>query len=97
MAEQYPFEVHAPSLGREDKFTATVRIKVESPDKQSGVLHYIRSIQIKQDFMNGWIKDNAPGYGLEIVGGPRPVFKDPGDRQSPVIAYEQDFKVCRPV
>lgn len=99
---QFAFEVHAPSAGREGTFTATLRIPVTpgaggAPGNESQVLHYIRSIQLKNDFMNGWCKDNAPNYGLEIRGGPRPVFVDPNNRTSGVTAYEQDFRLTRPI
>ena len=99
---QFPFEVHAPAAGREGTFTATLRIPVQPgeagrPGNENQILHYIRSIQLKNDFMNGWCKDNAPNYGLEIRGGPRPVFKVAEDRTSGVVAYEQDFRLTRPI
>lgn len=91
--KQYEFEVIAPGEGRQATFNATVRIKVEKETEQSDVLHYIRSIQMKNDFQNGWMKDHAPNHGLEIRGGPRPIFADDSDRTSGVVAYEQDFRL----
>jgi len=93
---QFSFTVRAPELGRQGTFTATVTVEV-TPQTARAALHYIRSLQLKSDFMNGWVKDNAPTYGIEIRGGPRPVFETAGDRSTPVVAYEQDFRLTRAV
>ena len=94
---QFDFEVLAPDTGREGTFTATVRIPMKEGVAGNQVLHYIRSVQLKNDFMNGWVRVNAPGYGIEIRGGPRPVFNEPGRRDSGVAAYEQEFRLTRPI
>lgn len=94
--QQFPFKVRAPDEGVEGNFNATVVIET-TPETLSNVLHYIRSVQIKNDFMNQWVKKNAPGHGLSLHGGPRPVFQEPGDRTTPVVAYEQDFRLSRPI
>lgn len=96
MQTQYDFEVHAPD-SREGTFNATVRIPIKEPKEQSGVLHYLRSVQLRKDFMNGWLREKAPGYGVSVHGGPRPVFSVPDDRASGVVAYEQTFRLTRPV
>jgi hypothetical protein len=93
---QFDFEVHAGDK-KEGTFTATVHIPVESPQQQSDVLHYIRSLQLRKDFMNGWASEHAPGYGVSLHGGPRPVFRENGVRESGVSAYEQDFRLTKPV
>ena len=93
---QYPFTVKAPNAEDANSFTATVVVEA-TPDTMSGVLHYIRSIQLKNDFTNGCLKKNAPGYGISLSGGPRHVFETPGDRSTPVVAYEQDFRLSRPI
>ncbi len=96
---QFKFKVIAPQSFEQASFMITVRIEV--PDKKQSectrVLHYIRNAQIKDDLMNSWIRENAAGYGMEIKGGPRPVFENEADRSSPVVAYEQDFKLTRPI
>lgn len=97
MSEQFDFEVHAPDIDRQSAFVATVRIPIGKRGDESQVLHYIRSIQLKNDFMNKWVRDNASGYGVEIRGGPRPVFTRAGERESGVSAYEQDFRLTRPL
>lgn len=97
--KQFSFEVRAPEGDRQDSFIATVHIPIEKTadgmSNSADVLGYIRSIQLKQDFMSGWVRENASNYGLEITGGPRPVFETPGKRETPVIAYEQDFRLRR--
>lgn len=92
---QFDFEVKAPDAGREGRFVATVRVPLKEGTSANQVLHYIRSIQLKNDFMNGWVTKNAPNYGIEILGGPRPVFNEPGNRESGVAAYDQDFRLSR--
>jgi hypothetical protein len=95
--KQYPFKVIAPNLGQSQKFTVTVRINVPTPEDAKSVLDYIHGAQLKTDFMNSWMRENTPGYGVEVRGGPRPVFEKPDDRQSQVLAYEQDFRVSRAI
>jgi len=95
--EQFPFEVSAPEMNNQGTFMATVTIPIEEGAEQGRVLQYIRGIQLKNDFTNTWVRDNAPGYGLEIKGGPRPVHEVPGDRTSPVLAYQQDYRLSRHV
>ena len=90
---QYEFTVKVPELSTKSAFNATLSIKVAKPTDASGILHYLRGVQIKNDFVNNWVRKNAPDCGMEIRGGPRPVFQDPADRASPVIAYEQDFRL----
>lgn len=97
MTEQFDFQVDAPDVDRQSAFIATVRIPIAKRGDESRVLHYIRSILLKNDFVNGWGRANAPGYGVEIRGGPRPVFTRPGERESGVAAYEQDFRLTRPL
>lgn len=74
-----------------------VRIAVNEKQSASDVLKYIRSVSLKNDVMNNWVKNNAPGYGMEIREGPRPVFEEDGNRDSGVIAYEQSFRLTRPI
>ena len=93
---QFSFTVRAPDMTRQGTFTATVVVEV-TPQTARQALHYIRGLQLKSDFMNGWVKDNAPGYGIEIRGGPRPIFETAGDRSSPVTGYEQDFRLTRAI
>jgi hypothetical protein len=90
----FPFEVIVPNKG-DGTFVATVRIALSDDRQAVDILQYIRGLQIKNDLMNNWARTNAPNYGLEVRGGPRPVFKDPADRTSPVTAYEQDFRFTR--
>lgn len=96
MSSQYKFTVSAPQV-RDNRFNATVKIEVPDDKEASKILHYIRSIHLKEDFMNGWVRTNAPGYGINVKGGPRPVFKQPDDRSSGVVAYEQDFQLSRSI
>jgi hypothetical protein len=93
--KQFPFRVMAPSLKDSGSVTVTIQIDVPAPSEQAHVLNYIHGTQLKSDFMNGWMRENTPGYGVEVKGGPRPVFETAGDRTSPVISYEQDFRLTR--
>jgi len=96
MKTSFPFEVVVPAGAKgESSFTVTVRIKLDADTPASDVLHYIRSIHLKNDLMNDWARVNAPNMGLEVKGGPRPAFSVANDRNSPVEAYEQDFKFTR--
>lgn len=94
---QFPFKVFAPAGTSLPKFTAVVRVPVEDEADSAAILSYIRSAQLKSDFMNGWARQNAPSYGISVTGGPRPVFNDPEDRSSGVEAYEQEFRLTRTV
>lgn len=96
---QFKFKVIAPQSFEQASFLITVRVEVPDKDQKhcSAILHYIRNAQIKDDLMNSWVRQNAAGYGMEVKGGPRPVFEREVDRSSPVVAYEQDYKLTRPI
>lgn len=79
---------------------ATIRVAVPADPKdgtQSEVLGYLHSQQVKLDFKTGWVDRYAANYGMEIKGGPRPVFEKENDRGSKILAYEQDFKLTRSI
>jgi len=91
-----PFTVQ-PGTRSGGAINITVRIDCDAKTKATDILHYLRSIGMKQDLQSGWCQDNYPGYGMAVHGGPRPVFKDPKDRGSGVLAYEQDFRLTKPI
>jgi hypothetical protein len=94
----FPFDVQAPaSTAGKNSFIVTVNIPLEKEDDAKLILSYMRSIQLKQDLISGWASKNLPDCGMEVVGGPRPVFAgaDPADRTQPVISYAQDFRFTR--
>ncbi len=93
---QFPMTVTA-TQGEGHTIPLQVRIDVNDKQTASAVLHYLRSVQVKNDVMNTWVAANAPGYGMEIRGGPRPVFAVDNDRSSPVVGYVQEFRLTRPV
>ena len=93
---QFPLIIDAVQ-GEGHTLPLSVKIEVNDEQPASPVLHYLRSVQVKNDVMNSWVRDNAPGYGMEIKGGPRPVFQTENDRSTPVIAYVQEFRLTRPV
>lgn len=95
-ATQFPFTVESDQ-NQGHTINLTVRVEVGEDQPASAVLHYLRSRQVKEDLMNNWVKSEAPGYGMEIRGGPRPVFEVASDRSSPVEAYEQEFRLTRPI
>jgi len=95
--DQLPFEVFAPEGELGHSFVVTVRVGVAAKGGEPGVLQYIRSMQLKNDLMNTWVKKFAPGFGMEVRSGPRPVMEKPGDRTSRILAYEQDFRLTKPV
>lgn len=96
MQTTFPFEVSAPN-NSSHTFIATVRFKLDKPEDAAPILGYCRSVQMKNDLMNGWARTNAPDYGMSTKGGPRPVFQDANDRNSPVVAYELDFQFTKRV
>lgn len=94
--QQLPFEILAPEGELNHTFVITARIPV-TPGQESEVLNYIRGMQMKNDITNTWIKKFAPGYGMEVRSGPRPVMEKKDDRTSKILAYEQDFRLTRPI
>lgn len=93
----FKFDVSTERPEGSHVFNATVKIDVEEGRNPSDILQYLRSTTMKNDFMNNWVATNAPGYGIEVRGGPRPVYSDPKNRESGVCAYEQDFRLTRPI
>lgn len=93
---RFPFTVHS-NLGETDnhKLTATIRVEIKDGIKPADVLNYLRSAEAKNDFFNTWMTKHTPGFGVEVRGGPHPVFEIPGDRSSKVLYYEQEFRLCR--
>ena len=75
-------------------YVVTVHMPIPEKASPSDVINYIRSIGLKHDLNDSWVKVNAPNHGMEVVGGPRPVLQDPSDRTSKLTAYEQDFRLC---
>lgn len=92
----FKFTVLAPgNTPGKPSFIATVHIPVQDSSDAPKILAYMRSIQLKQDLMSGEAIVRFPDCGMEVVGGPRPVFQNERDRGSPVVAYEQDFRFTR--
>lgn len=97
MMKTFPFTViHPESDGHLPRvFNIKVRVEVTPDVSPNEVLQYIRSFAIKQELERGWMSKHAPNYGLEIRGGPVPITKDPNDLSTPVVAYEQEFRLCQ--
>ena len=93
---QFPLTISTTG-GEGHTITLAVRIDVTADQPANQVLHYLRSVQVKNDIMHEWVRENAPGYGMEIRGGPAPIFEKPGDRSSTVVGYQQEFRLTRPV
>ena len=93
---RFPFTVES-NLGETDspKISAFVRVEMKDGMKAVDVLNYLRSAEAKNDFFTSWMAKNAPGFGVEVRGGPHPIFEDPRDRSSRVVAYEQEFRLSR--
>jgi hypothetical protein len=92
----FDFEVISTDSGPGVK-DVRVRIAVSPSQPASKVLGYIRSIQLKHDLLDQWVSTNAPQHGLEIRGGPTPIFETPDDRATPLLAYEQRFRLTRSI
>lgn len=95
-ATQFPFDVTVRNT-EGHTMPLTIKVAVNKDQQAHAILKYLRSVQAKNDLMNSWVKENAAGYGMEVVGGPRPVFETANDRNTPVVAYEQDFKLTRSI
>jgi hypothetical protein len=95
MLTQFPFDVRADDGTASPTFNATVRISA-SEDNAGEVMKYMRSHLLRQDFASAWAAKHAPGCGIAVYGGVRPVFKVLNDRQSGLVGYEQDFRLNRP-
>lgn len=92
----YPFKVIAPEDVKTPRaYSIRVRIDVPSPTESADVIGYLRSFALKQELERGWMREHAPQHGLEIRGAPTPVTEREGDLSSPVIAYEQEFRLCQ--
>lgn len=92
----FPFDVIAPpSTSGKPSFIVTVQVPLQVPADAPRILAYMRSIQLKQDLVAGWASKNLPDCGMEVVGGPRPVFQVEDDRSTPVLGYRQDFRFTR--
>lgn len=76
-------------------FILTARIKLENQADAGDILSYLRSQALKEDIHRAWMVKNAANYGMEVKGGPRPIFKVAGDRDSGVVAYECDFRLAQ--
>lgn len=94
MIKNLPFTVIKPETAT-GTFNITVHVALVPPTTPAEVINYIRSMSLKQDLMNGWVRENAPNHGLETRGGPRPVTKDPNDLSTEILAYEQDYRLCQ--
>lgn len=93
---QYTFEITAPDISTHQTFIATIKVPMDKPEDAPSILAYMRGIQLKTDIMHGWARKNAADYGISTKGGgPRPVFADPKDRTSKVLAYEVDFQFTK--
>ena len=93
---RFPFTVKS-DLGETDspKISAYVTVEMKDGVRAVDVLNYLRSAEAKNDFFTTWMAKNAPGFGVEVRGGPHPIFENPKDRASRVVAYEQEFRLCR--
>ncbi len=85
--------VKHPPISGTGSVSVTVKCTVSPDWTPPKILAYIRSPQFKQDFSSGWMRTNTPRYGLAMQGGPRPVFEKENDRESGVVAYEQDLRL----
>ncbi len=90
---EFPYEVVCPEKPS-GAFVITVKMPIPEKASASDVINYIRSLAVKHDLNDTWVKKNAPNHGMEVRGGPRPVLKTAEDRTSAIIAYEQDFRLC---
>ena len=89
----FNYEVIAPEKPS-GAFVITVKMPIPEKANPSDVINYIRSLAVKHDLNDTWVKKNAPNHGMEVRGGPRPVLENAADRTSRIVAYEQDFKLC---
>ena len=91
----YSFQATAPN--HVGSVIVTMRVEVTPEHKPADVLGFLRSRLAKEAVRDDWVRKNAPNYGMSVHGGPRPVMSNPDDRSSTILAYEQDFKIVRPI
>lgn len=89
----FPYEVIAPE-NPSGAFDVTIRMPIPEKASPADVVNYIRSLGVKHDLNDTWVKKHAPNHGMQVIGGPRPVLQDPQDRGSKLVAYEQDYRLC---
>lgn len=87
------FEVHHPDINQ-PRVSGSVRIYTDK-FAAADILGYMRSGSFKRDIDRRWAAKEAPGYSVNLVGGPRPVFQEDGNRETPVIAYEHDIDLVQ--
>jgi len=92
--KQFPYEILVPEK-LDASFILTARIKLENQAEAGEILSYLRSQALKEDIHRSWMIKNASNHGMEVKGGPRPIFKVSGDRESGVTAYECDFRIAQ--
>jgi hypothetical protein len=90
----FQYDIIAPEAPT-GTFLITARVAIPKDVPPNEVINFIRSNALKTDIHANWMRQNAPSHGMEVRGGPRPVLKDPKDRTSPILAYEQDFRICK--
>jgi hypothetical protein len=92
--KQFPYSILVPEK-LDASFILTVRIKLENQAEAGDILSYLRSQALKDDIHRSWMIKNASNSGMEVKGGPRPIFKIENDRDSGVVAYECDFRITQ--
>lgn len=93
--EQLSFEIHPGPTDAATSKIMVARIKVTPTTDVPRILSYFRSHAFKSDFVRGYLEKHESGCGIELRGGPRPVFKIANDRGSEVLAYEQDVRITK--
>ena len=94
---EYNFTVRAPDHDRDNGFVATAVMSITEDSEIAPALSYLRSPEFRRVFINEWARNNAPGFGVALAGGPRPIFRLSTDgtrmRENGLEAYEQDFRL----
>lgn len=91
----FPYEILSPEKPEGTSYIITIKVPVTKAADQAAALQFIRSQAIKDEVYRTWMSKHAPNYGMEVRGGPRPVFEKPSDRSSPVVAYEVDYRISQ--
>lgn len=87
-------DIQSPEV-MDARHEASVMIKIAKDLPAHEILGYMRSGSFKADIAKRWANKHAPGYGINFIGGPEPVFKKDRDRSSGVTGYRQHLGLVR--
>lgn len=88
-------EIAADDEILDHRHNISVVIRITDDVKAPDILGYMRSGELRKDIARQWGNKNAPSYGINLVGGPEPVFERERDRESGIVGYRQQASLVK--